>query len=540
MAWLNRILWLKCRLTERAYSHKQGNIATTAVMVIFAFLASSLFALYVGGELMIRPVQEAREMLHIVLLAIYFFWITFPLFGYRINESLDVTRLFLYPLGSFRIFFGSFLGHLLELSTLLVLPVFVACAFAMSPELQDLIPASLVLVIFLLQTVATSQLLLSLLLNSLKDRKVSDRMMIIVPLVMAMSIWAFEFGLFVTGAGNALLKMEISHYSVWLPAGLAADTLVSLSRGDQRAFAYQLGTLLALTLLTIVLASRANEWLMTRGGGGPKGREDWVENGVPRSLLFEFSERFLGQQKILAVAVKELKLIFREPQCRLLLVLFGLTYAITLGSGLFFVPESGRGFLLATLGMTVELFFVGLIFNSFAMERTGLRFLIIAPVHPVAILVGKNLAYWAFISCLMLVSMGTMAVTLDVPSQEFLAQLLSWQGFLVILLAVGNVVSVLAPYRLPSTGLVHQHRVSFGQVLWISLMGMIGMGVTGLASIGSLVFILPPALSGDWKSLAELPVLLVLYVAGVYTALTLLSAMLLDLRGEKILEQILD
>ncbi len=540
MAWLNRILWLKCRLTERAYAQSQGTVWATAAMLVFTFTGMAAFSLFLGVQVLTLPARQARELLHITLGVAYVFWLSFPLFGYRVNESLDVTRLFLYPVGGFRIFLGSFLGNLLELSTVLVYPIFLAVAVAVAPSWETVPAALAVLFCFLLHTVAASQLLLSLLLNLLKDRKTTDWMMIILPLVIAFGVWGIEFGIFFSGAADVLLRLEISAFGVWLPCGLAAEALVALARGDWVELAYQSAVLLAITLLTVLMAARASEWLLTRGdsAGGSEAR---VEGGAPAdSRQFNLLARFLGHRGVAAIALKELKLLLREPQCRLVLVLFALLFAGALGAGVLILPERDRDMLVPSVAFAAIFFFVGLLFNSFSLERTGLRFLVTAPVDPVVMLVGKNVAYWALIS---LASAGsTLALSLAFGSSVGRAGLvlLGGQALLLGHLAIGNIVAVLSPYRLPSKGLVHQHRMTFGQVLWISFINSIGLSFAWLLTLACWLLLVPLGIDGGWTVFVETIPASFAFATGAYALLTGLAAILFRLRSEKVVEAVID
>ncbi|MBI3891466.1 MAG: hypothetical protein HY303_08055 [Candidatus Wallbacteria bacterium] len=537
---MNRILWLKCRLTERAYSQSQGTVWATAAMLVFSFTGMATFALYLGMQLLTLGVRQSRELLHITLAVAYAFWLTFPLFGYRVNESLDVTRLFLYPLGAFRIFLGSFVGNLLELATVLVYPIFFAVAVALAPTWQTVPVALAVLACFLLHTVAASQLLLSLLLNLLKDRKMGDWMMVLVPLLIAFGVWGIEFGIFFSGAADAVLRLEISSYGVWFPCGVAAEALVALARGDWPELFYQSCVLAAITLLTVLFAGRAAQWMLTRGDGTGAGKQEAPGGSPADSRQFALLSRLVSHRGVAAVALKELKLLLREPQCRLVLVLFGLLFAGALGAGVFILPERDRDLLIPSVAFAAIFFFVGLLFNSFSLERTGLRFLVTAPVDPLVMLVGKNVAYWAVISTVSAGSAVVLAVAFGSPVRRLAFVLLGGQALLVAHLAIWNIVAVLSPYRLPSKGLVHQHRMTFGQVLWISFVNSIGLSLAWLLTLTGWLLLFPLLLDGGWTGFVEAIPASMGLVLGIYALLTGLAAILFSVRSEKVVAAVID
>ena len=535
MAWLNRILWLKCRLTERAYSQTQGSRTATTLAMLLAFGAFAIFGVYLGHEVSTRPLRQVRELTHLVLAAVWVFWLSFPLFGHRVNESLDVTRLFLYPLDSLKIFLGSFLGNLLEPATLMVYPLFLALAGTLCPEPWLFLAALGVFALFLLHTVAASQLLLSLLLNLLKDRKVTDRLMVILPLLVAFAIWTFEFGVIFSSAGGMVLRMDLSTWLCWLPSGLAAEAVLALGRGDWGWAGYETAVLALLTFVTVALAARAAEWLLTRGdpSGAPPQRATTTASAPARGWG---GRRWL----VSVIAGKELRLLSREPQCRLILLLYLLMAGGALAIGALVAPESDRGAIIPAISYSLVFFFMGLMFNTFALERSGLRFMLTAPVHPVTVFVGKNLAYWSVISVLLLLAAGGLSLALGTGGRILAANVVSTQGLLISLLGVGNIVSVLSPYRLPSKGMMSQYRLTFGQVLWISLLGMAGLAAATAASLVCHFLLLPVLVTGEWKGFAETLVMVVVFVMGWYTLLTLLAAALFEWRSEKMVAAVSD
>ena len=98
-AWeqLKILFGLKWRLTLRGYRR-----STSAVIgaLLFALVFGPIAlggATGLGFAFLRAPAPYNEHVLRAVLLGIYLFWLLAPLMGYALNDSYDITRLFVYP-----------------------------------------------------------------------------------------------------------------------------------------------------------------------------------------------------------------------------------------------------------------------------------------------------------------------------------------------------------------------------------------------------------------------------------------------------------
>src|SRR5262245_6948398 len=98
----------------RSYSRNMS-AAFGAILAILLFLPISVGIGFVCGVAFVAIEPPWRwHLLTAVLLGIYLFWVFVPMLGYALNESYDVTKLFLYPLSTRQIFTGAILGSVLD------------------------------------------------------------------------------------------------------------------------------------------------------------------------------------------------------------------------------------------------------------------------------------------------------------------------------------------------------------------------------------------------------------------------------------------
>ena len=110
---LRLLLWLKWTLTWRGYRKNRAQVVSTIILLL-VFLPASGFAAYGLWFLLTTFPFQARWVARDTLSVIYLIWVMTPLLGFQLNESYDLTRLFVYPISTTRIFGGSLLGGLLD------------------------------------------------------------------------------------------------------------------------------------------------------------------------------------------------------------------------------------------------------------------------------------------------------------------------------------------------------------------------------------------------------------------------------------------
>ena len=170
------------------------------------------------------------------LAVIYLIWVTTPLLGFQLNESYDLTRLFVYPVSPTRLFAGSLLGGLLDRATLLLLPVLGVLLALSSPTPPAFVLTLLLLLLFLLHTLALGQALMLALIGFLRSRRFRDVTIVLFPLIgmayylgQRLLFQQMERGQMTVGS---LLDAPGWRVAAWLPPGWAAWGLDAASRGE--------------------------------------------------------------------------------------------------------------------------------------------------------------------------------------------------------------------------------------------------------------------------------------------------------------------
>ncbi len=371
-------------------------------------------------------------------------WTVLPLMGFGTDETLDPQRLALLPLRR-----GQLLRGLLVAALIGVAPI--ATAFALSGAIVGLArdPLSALLIVgaiagTLVLCIVASRTLIALLAPLLRSRRGRD------VLVMTIVLAAFvpqSFRLFGARGGTDNTRHAIAEiasrvqYTPFGWGGLAASEAgrghVLASLGALAAMAALVAVLLWVWSLAIPRAMTATDLVAAEAGRARRtGRT---------TTLFPGLFPFLPRTRAGAVAAKELRYYVRDPRRRAPL------FAALIVPGLFLVSmmrEHNRPASSTLLALVALLPASGLTLNQFGLDGAALWSTIVAGNDPRSELVGKNLATAIIVVPLVTVpALLTAAVTNGwhyVPITVGLAP-----GMLGVVLAVGNMVSVWAPYALP-------------------------------------------------------------------------------------------
>jgi hypothetical protein len=111
-------------------------------------------------------------------------------------------------------------------------------------------------------------------------------------------------------------------------------------------------------------------------------------------------------------------------------------------------PEAAKPFLAtAAVGVTF-LGFIALLFNQFGFDRDGFRALVLLPVPRKLLLLGKTLAVLPLALGVFTVLLILVTVLSHLPLWAALAALLQFAAAFLALSTVGNLFSILVPYRI--------------------------------------------------------------------------------------------
>ena len=216
------------------------------------------------------------------------------------------------------------------------------------------------------------------------------------------------------------------------------------------------------------------------------------------------------------------------------------TTVLLIGAGLSGAAGDQSPAVLPLMSFSAVFILAGVMLNSLALEREGLRFLLAAPVTPALMLVGNNLAHWCLVSAVSGGCLAAVAFAFRISWALCAAHLYMAQTVLLLLLGFGNLSSVLVPYRLPAKGVHPKAAPGGGHAFLIVVLGGLASSLSMLlASLSVVALVLPPLRLDATVVALNLPLTLG-GVVGVYAACTALAAWILHHRREPLLREVVD
>lgn len=453
------LFWLRLKMLTRGFRRSRASLIGSIVFLLLVIIGAgwAAFGTFAAYHFLSAPANS--EVLYLVLTGLLALWIVLPLLEFASNEGLDLSKLQLFPLTRAEMMISLLFSTLLDIPTIGLLLLLGAVVAGWAVSLPVAIMAVLTMLVFYVQLVAISQLVLALLMRTLQSRRFRDLSIIILALFSASCYLAQQLAF----GGSRYLQLyqnlqagTYSPYLQWLPSGWAASAVKQAVLGNWGASIAALGLLLALSVVFLYLWQLVIERSLSasEAGGSARARNQRRQRPVARPVDYTRSmpaksnlwDRLLSPQ-VRAIAGKELKYFWRDPQLKAMLFQSVVYLAIFIVLPLFNQGSSGFG-----TGSTYTLFiapFVVLLYlntislNTLGLERESLTTTFLFPVEPQRLLWGKNLAVLLF---------GLVELT--------------------ILLAVGAFVSR-----------------AWNLVLPIAVLGLAGMGVTlGCGNFTSVFF----------------------------------------------------
>lgn len=217
-----------------------------------------------------------------------------------------------------------------------------------------------------------------------------------------------------------------------------------------------------------------------------------------------------------ALALASLRSLSRAPEVKMALALNVFIFCMV-GAGLFVrgtdkMPEVIRPFIGSTAVMLTFLGMAQLLFNQFGFDRDGFRVLVLLPARRTHVLLAKNLATLPFAVVVFAVFLALIAVLARLDRWLILAAGCQFVGAFFALSALGNWVSILAPYRIAAGSLKPTKMKATTAVL----VGFIQM----LLPLATLPILIPAGLgllfeAMGWASARPITVLFSAMLAGV-------------------------
>ena len=465
---LRWLFWLRWKMFTRSFV-RGGVSRIIGVVILGIFLAvfggGFAIATYFAYTKLAAPANA--EVLFLVLTGIYVVWIVLPLLQVNTNEGLDLSKLSLFPLTRGELMLSLVFSTLLDVPTLglVLMLVAVVAGWSSSPALAIFV--LLAVIIFYVQLIAISQLILALLQPFLQSRRFRD-LSVLLAVMLGLSAYLCQFAsrsIFNAGFLHNLSHAAYSPFLQWLPPGMPARAIQQASSGKWGLAFVWLAASLMVSMVMLYLWQLLVERGMTQvaeGGSqvrGPRRQHitqpaavEQVEDAA-RASSATTTRRWLPAQ-VTAITVKDLKYYWRDPQMKALLIrsLFSVV-ALTVA---FVFPQvsSSQTNTYGSTGHWVELSIPNfallslftLSYNALGFERQSLTMLFLFPIPPKYILWGKNLVVFLLGTVELLLLALTVAAfsgawELIIPS---LAIGIAGMG---IITAIANFTAVFFPHR---------------------------------------------------------------------------------------------
>lgn len=442
---VRNLVGLKARLTWNGVRNdRQRRFGFPIATILLGWGGWYLATSYVEAASTLPPTALAHFAGWVSLL-FFAAWVTLPVIIFPLDENLDPQQLATMPIDTGQITTGLAAASFVAPATVVPLLVLGANTSVLSNGWWMVLPASLV---YLGLLAVGSQLFSTAISAVLRTRRGRD---IATFLILGMAAGSFfvyrsiSAAVDTTGLAEAATASPIMDWALVIPPVAAQRAIVEAATGDAiSALAFLLAASAGLALLATTWR-RLLDWMLTT----PQ------EGSLPaaRSRRSGFTSGLWGV--IPTITRKELRFYIRDPRQRLVwtgtVIFVGLAVAGTImgTTGFFDIRDNDWAPLMAP----VLVLFVGLpiALNLFGWERNAASYLFVLPARPRQLLVGKNLA----------------VATALVTETTLLAILLSWfTGYwqwtwlaapltvsaIGCQMAVGNLVSVLTPLRLPREG----------------------------------------------------------------------------------------
>ncbi len=441
-----RLVWLKWRLMVNGLRHDRQRLIGFPLLVAFiAFGSFALAARYMDAAESLTGDALVEFSLWCATL-LWVGWATLPVLLFPVDESLSPAKFALQPLPPGRMVAGLAAAGLV--TPPILLPVVLLAANLGIFDSANLVFSIIISILLAILMVMSTQVFSALITTTLRTRFGRDFIFLVIG-ALGFSVFFLQQRIATAtgelGLAGAVLEHPISQISWLLPPAAGQRAITEMAAGNSVA---------ALGFLVITVA-----WILVIGALWSRVAQRLIT--TPEAPLRESNTSSQGLligrrwSIVAAVAAKELRFYKRDPRMRMVwtggVVFLGIIAAsLLVGSAQLDVIRETPAI---TLTAPAIVLFVGLpvALNQFGWERNAASFLFALPASPRQLLLGKNIAS--------AVALSIEAVTLSILFAAVSGgwALLGFVPFLVTTailcqLAVGNVVSVITPMRLPPVG----------------------------------------------------------------------------------------
>ncbi|HLJ56886.1 MAG TPA: hypothetical protein VKT77_17735 [Chthonomonadaceae bacterium] len=527
MTAIRLLFWLKWKLLLRGNRLSKSQMAGSILLIVVLLPVSIAIALGSAYVFSMPPKSDTVNWLLGALLLIYLFWIFVPILGFSLNDSYDISKLFVYPVTMRQVFAGTIAGTLLDRPTILLLPTFASILWCFRHGAIALLIDIAALALFLLHTLALSQAILMAGAGLFRSRRFRDAAAVLIPLL------SIAYYLRYVVARHARLEQlaALSHSPSWtvissLPHGWAARAIYSAYEGRYSESLADLAVMAGITYLTIVVAGRLLQRIYAgETASAPARIPATPPEAAPARALATATDAAPDRPSlwtilphwtppaIRAVAEKEFRYLARDPYYKMVLVnliwplvpvIISLRSAAggdTMGLG---VSQTGWLLWMAPPMMTFSQ--MNLCFNIFGTEGGAIGTFFLFPVDRRQMVIGKNVFHFCVLSFVNMAMIGiVLAISHDLSKS---ALLFYWMELaLLVNLAMGNMFSIYFPARVVLRGWRVQNRSSGEGCLYFVMY----LGVW----IASLLLFVPVAAA------MAIPVFHVFDISEIWLAVTL-------------------
>jgi hypothetical protein len=469
-------------------------------------------------------------------------WITIPIMGFRLNESLDVRKLLQYPISFPILYIALALGNFIDTSSIVPITILAALSRFMwisgTPEsMVGIILLSIVVFLFLQLIYQSVMLVLYNLLprfNPLKLVAICLGGVILLLVLMNLRI-------IVVPEEAVIFDDENLRFHNKLPSGTFAIAAYEFFVGNM-PLAYKFLLKSVMWLVPVAIVNFIVTFLTYRGHelGFVKPSKKIKQLSQGKSETNIYVKQAISKP-VFAIFIKDAQAFFRDwhymfyklmpgivtPTLVLLIVRFQL-----FESQLIEDDYTRRILQFFFIMMVIVLFlaqayiFVG---NLFGYDRAAISNLFTAPIDNTTILVGKNL----FIFLLLTLDSVVIALLTYLFYEQVripLAFFFVLECMVIILLSIGNVCSMVFPFYVP----FDKPSVSFQGTLIVGLMNLVTDFFVAVFMVPIVVGIYH-ALSSKSSTLLALAFLFsIIYSLGLYVIILRISSRMLDRYRESI------
>ncbi|HEU0000826.1 MAG TPA: hypothetical protein VFQ36_08010 [Ktedonobacteraceae bacterium] len=527
---LRWLFWLRWRILTRGFRRNRGSLIGYIIFLLFVLVGAgwAAFGSFAAYRFLAPPANF--EVLYLILTGLLLIWIVLPLMEFASNEGLDLSKLQLFPLTRAEMMISLLFSTLLDIPTIGLLILLGAVVVGWGVSLPVALLSLLAMLVFYVQLVAVSQLVLALLMRTLQSRRFRDLSIILIAVFTASCYLAQQIAL----GGSRILHLyenlqagSYSPFLQWLPSGYAATAIKQAVLGNWGLSFAALGLLLALSIVFLYLWQLVLERSLSasESGGSARAHNQRKQQAAARVSVSAapvyrdagMLNRLISPQ-LRAIVTKELKYFWRDPQLKAML------FQSVIYLGIFIIGPllnqnsrrfgTGANYILYIAPFVVLLYLATLSLNTLGLERESLTTTFLFPIEPKRLLLGKNLVVFLFglVELTILIGFGayfSKAWTLVIP-----VAVLGLAG-MGVTLGCGNFTSVFFPQYVRqmqrgfrATGTTSQS----GCLRAVMSLAMLVVTILLVAPVGAAVF-LPYIFNAEWIWGITIPVSLIYGIA---------------------------